>query len=427
MKRTLLSLLLISSLLFAFACERKGGPGAGGQTGEIVVGYYGDLTGRTSNFGQSTKRGVEMAADEINKAGGINGRQIKILSEDDEGRPEKAATVVTKLINQDRVVALLGEVASGNTLAAAPKAQAAQVPMISPSSTNPAVTQVGDYISRVCFIDPFQGAVMAQFAANTLHAKTAAIMLDFNSPYSRGLTEFFEASFKKLGGEIVDKQSYTQGDRDYKGQLTKIRSENPDVIYVPGYYGEVGVISKQAKQLDIKAPMLGGDGWDSTQLWDLGGDSLNGDFISNHYSVDDPSPAIQKFVADYKARNGQVPDALAALGYDAMKVLADAINRAGTTEGPQLKDAINATKDFKGVTGTISLDKDRNAVKPAVVLKLQDKKYIYQETIYPEGMTAPAPAAPATSGTSPAAAPAATPAKAGAAPAKTEKSAPSPK
>jgi branched-chain amino acid transport system substrate-binding protein len=410
MKRLLLSLLLIASLLFAFACERKGGPGAGGQTGPIIIGYYGDLTGRTSNFGQSTKAGVEMAADEINKAGGINGRQITILSEDDEGRPEKAATVVTKLINQDRVVALLGEVASGNTLAAAPKAQAAKVPMISPSSTNPAVTQVGDYISRVCFIDPFQGAVMAQFAANTLKAKKAAIMLDFNSPYSRGLTEFFEASFKKLGGEIIDKQSYTQGDRDYKGQLTKIRSENPDVIYVPGYYGEVGVIAKQAKQLGIKAPMLGGDGWDSTQLWDLGGDSLNGDFISNHYSVDDPSPAIQKFVTDYKARNGNVPDALAALGYDAMKVLADAIKRAGTTEGPQLKDAINATKGFIGVTGTISLDAERNAVKPAVVLKLQDKKYIYQETIYPEGMTAPAaPAAPASS---PATAPASSPAAA---------------
>jgi branched-chain amino acid transport system substrate-binding protein len=428
MKRLLLSLLLIASLLFAFACERKGGPGAGGQTGPIIIGFYGDLTGRTSNFGQSTKAGVEMAADEINKAGGINGRQITILSEDDEGRPEKAATVVTKLINQDRVVALLGEVASGNTLAAAPKAQAAKVPMISPSSTNPAVTQVGDYISRVCFIDPFQGAVMAKFAANTLKAKKAAIMLDFNSPYSRGLTEFFEASFKKLGGEIIDRQSYTQGDRDYKGQLTAIRSKSPDVIYVPGYYGEVGVIAKQAKQLDIKAPMLGGDGWDSTQLWDLGGDSLNGDFISNHYSVDDPSPAIQKFVADYKARNGNVPDALAALGYDAMKVLADAIKRAGTTEGPQLKDAINATKGFVGVTGTISLDADRNAVKPAVVLKLQDKRYIYQETIYPEGMTAPAPAAPAapaTSNTSPAAAPASSPAASPVA--KTGKAAPSPK
>lgn len=282
MKRTLISLLLVAALLPTLACERRGGSETDGGSGTIVVGYYGDLSGRTSNFGQSTKAGVEMAADEINKAGGINGRQVKILSEDDEGRPEKAATVVTKLIDQDRVVALLGEVASGNTLAAAPKAQAAKVPMISPSSTNPAVTQVGEYISRVCFIDPFQGDVMAKFAANTLKAKKAAIMLDFNSPYSRGLTEFFEASFKKLGGEIVNKQAYTQGDRDYKGQLTAIRSSNPDVIYVPGYYGEVGVIAKQAKQLDIKVPLLGGDGWDSTQLWDLGGDALNGDYISNH-------------------------------------------------------------------------------------------------------------------------------------------------
>jgi branched-chain amino acid transport system substrate-binding protein len=395
MKRILLSLGLITTLLVGFACERRGGAGAGGNSGLIVVGYYGDLTGRTSNFGQSTKRGVEMAADEINKAGGINGRQIQIIPEDDEGRPEKAATVVTKLIDQDRVIALLGEVASGNTLAAAPKAQAARVPMISPSSTNPAVTQVGDYISRVCFIDPFQGEVMAKFAANTLKAKSAAIMLDFNSPYSRGLTDFFEASFTKLGGQVVDKQSYTQGDRDYKGQLTAIRSKNPDVIYVPGYYGEVGVIAKQAEQLGIKAPMLGGDGWDATQLWDLGGTSLNGDFISNHYSVDDPSPAIQKFVADYKARNGTVPDALAALGYDAMKVLADAITRAGTTEGPKLRDAINGTKNFPGVTGTITIDADRNAVKPAVVLKLQDRKYIYQETIYPEGMAPTTTSSPA--------------------------------
>jgi len=383
MKRTLISLGLIATLFFAFACERRGGPGAGGDSGQIVVGYYGDLTGRTSNFGQSTKNGVEMAVDEINKAGGINGRQIKVLSEDDEGRPEKAATVVTKLIDQDRVIALVGEVASGNSLAAAPKAQAAKVPMISPSSTNPAVTQVGDYIFRVCFIDPFQGEVMAKFAANTLKAKKAAIMLDFNSPYSRGLTEFFESSFTKLGGQVVTKQSYTQGDRDYKGQLTSIRSANPDVIYVPGYYGEVGVIAKQAKQLGITQPLLGGDGWDAPQLWELGGDSLNGDFISNHYSVEDPSPAIQKFVSDFKSRYSIAPDALAALGYDAMRVLADAIKRSGTTEGAKLRDAISATKDFPGVTGVISINADRNAVKPAVVLKLQGGKYVYQETINP--------------------------------------------
>lgn len=395
MKRTLISLLLITILLFTFACERRGGLGAGGETGQIVVGYYGDLTGRTSNFGVSTRNGVLMAADEINKAGGINGRQITILSEDDEGRPEKAATVVTKLIDQDRVIALLGEVASGNTLAAAPKAQSARVPMISPSSTNPAVTQVGDYIFRVCFIDPFQGEVMAKFAANTLKARSAAIMLDFNSPYSRGLTEFFEKSFTKLGGQVVSKQSYTQGDRDYKGQLTSIRSLNPDVIYVPGYYGEVGVIAKQAKQLDIKAPLLGGDGWDAPQLWELGGDSLNGSFMSNHYSVEDPSPAIQKFVADFKARYNIAPDALAALGYDAMRVLADALKRSGTSEGPALRDAIAATKEFAGVTGVITINAERNAVKPAVILKLQGGKYVYQETISadsPAGTTASPPA-----------------------------------
>lgn len=400
MKRTLLSLLLISTFIFTFACERRGGPGAGGETGQIVVGYYGDLTGRTSNFGVSTKNGVLMAADEINKAGGINGRQITILSEDDEGRPEKAATVVTKLIDQDRVIALLGEVASGNSLAAAPKAQAAHVPMISPSSTNPAVTQVGDYIFRVCFIDPFQGEVMAKFAANTLKAKSAAIMLDFNSPYSRGLTEFFEKSFTQLGGRVLSKQSYTQGDRDYKGQLTSIRSLNPDVIYVPGYYGEVGVIAKQAKQLGIKAPLLGGDGWDAPQLWELGGDALNGSFISNHYSVEDPSPAIQKFVTDFKGRYNVVPDALAALGYDAMRVLADALKRSGTSQGPALRDAITATKEFPGVTGVITINAERNAVKPAVVLKLQDGKYVYQETISPDAPGGSA-ASPPTASTSP--------------------------
>ena len=387
-------------MALAYSCTRPTDENGTQNRTTIKIGYFGDLTGPTFNFGKSAYNGVLMAATDINQNGGINGRQIDIVFEDDKGSPEEAARLTAKLIDQDKVVALIGEVASGNTLAAAPKAQAAKVPMISPSSTNPAVTQVGDYIFRVCFIDPFQGEVMAKFAANTLKAKKAAIMLDFNSPYSRGLTEFFEASFTKLGGQIVNKQSYTQGDRDYKGQLTAIRSGSPDVIYVPGYYGEVGVIAKQAQQLGIKAPLLGGDGWDATQLWELGGDALNGDFISNHYSIDDPAPAIQKFVAEYQARYSKKPDALAALGYDAMQVLAEGLKKAGTTEGPKLRDAIAQTKGFPGVTGAITLDAQRNAVKPAVVLKLQDRKYIYQETIYPEGMgpqssapaTAPAPA-----------------------------------
>ncbi|HET7112024.1 MAG TPA: ABC transporter substrate-binding protein [Pyrinomonadaceae bacterium] len=405
MKRTILALLLITTLFAGLACERRGS-NATDAGGEILVGYYGDLTGRTASFGVSTKNGVEMAVDEINKAGGIMGRKVRVIVEDDQGEPNKAATVVSKLVNQDKVEAVIGEVASSNSLAAAPKAQEARVPMISPSSTNPAVTQVGDYIFRVCFIDPFQGEVMAKFAANNLKAKRAAILYDFNADYSRGLREFFTRSFTKLGGQIVADQSYTQGDRDFSGQLTQIRAANPDVIYVPGYYGEVGVISNQSKQLGIKAPLLGGDGWDAEQLWQLGGASLNGNYISNHYSVDDPSPAIQKFVADYHARYKAKPDALAALGYDSMKVLADAITRAAGTDSAKLRDAIAQTKNFAGVTGSISIDKDRNAVKPAVVLKLQDAKFVYDTTIYPEGMTPPATsAAPAPTGVaSPAAA-----------------------
>ncbi len=410
MKRTILALLLITTLFASFACERRNGSGTNATdgAGEIVVGYYGDLTGRTASFGTSTRNGVEMAAEELNKAGGIMGRKVRVIVEDDQGEPNKAATVVSKLVNQDKVHAVLGEVASSNSLAAAPKAQEAGVPMISPSSTNPNVTQVGDYIFRVCFIDPFQGDVMAKFAAKNLNAKRAAILYDFNADYSRGLREFFTRSFKASGGEIVAEQSYTQGDRDFSGQLTAIRSANPDVIYVPGYYGEVGVISNQSKQLGIKAPLLGGDGWDSPQLWELGGASLNGNYISNHYSVDDPSPAIQKFVGDYRAKYKILPDALAALGYDSMKVLADAITRAGGTNGAKLRDAIAQTKNFAGVTGSISIDKDRNAVKPAVVLRLQDGKFNYDTTIYPEGMTPPATSAapPATGATSPATSPA---------------------
>ena len=394
MKRNFLTLGLIIMFSVTLACERRGGDTASDNTGPIKVGVYADLSGQTSSFGQSTRNGIEMAADEINKAGGINGRQIQLIIEDDQGLPAQAATVVTKLINQDKVHAVLGEVASTNSLAAAPKAQEAKVPMITPSSTNPKVTQVGDYIFRVCFIDPFQGEVMAKFAANTLKAKTAAILLDTNSDYSRGLGQFFEENFTKLGGKVIQTQSYTQTDQDFSGQLTAIRSVNPDVIFLPGYYGQVGVISKQSKQLGIKAPLLGGDGWDAPQLWQLGGEALNGSYMANHYSIDDPSPAVKKFVADFKTRySNTAPDAIAALAYDAMRVLGDAVRRAGTTDGAKLRDAIAQTSNFQGVTGNISINAERNAVKPAVVFLLENGKSIYKETIQPIG-AAPA-AAPA--------------------------------
>jgi branched-chain amino acid transport system substrate-binding protein len=387
MKRTLITLGLATLLLGAFACERRGdgGGGTSDSGGAIKVGIYGDLSGQTSSFGQSTKNGALMAIDEINAAGGINGRKVEYVMEDDQGQPQQASTVVTKLINQDKVVAIIGEVASSNSLAAAPKAQEAKVPMITPSSTNPKVTQVGDYIFRVCFTDDFQGAVAAKFAANTLKAKKAAVLGDFNSDYSKGMTQYFVQEFTGSGGQIVAQQSYTQTDADFKGQLTNIRATNPDVIFVPGYYGQVGVIAKQAKELGIKAPLLGGDGWDSPKLFELGGAALDGNYMVNHYSTDDPSPAVQKFVAAYKSKYGVVPDAIAALGYDAMNVLADSIKRAGATDSAKLRDAIAATKGFPGVTGSITLNASRDAVKPAVVFELRGNKMVYKETIQPPG------------------------------------------
>src|SRR5688572_3343036 len=388
MTRVFLTIGLVTSILCSLACVQKGGPVATGDGGDTIkVGVYGDLTGQTSSFGQSTKNGIELAVEEINAAGGVNGKKIQLIIEDDQGRPEQAKTVVSKLINQDRVQAVLGEVASTNSLAAAPVAQEAKIPMITPSSTNPKVTEVGDYISRVCFIDPFQGSVMAKFAANTLKAKTAAILGDVNSDYSKGLTQFFEEEFTKLGGKILAKEAYTQTDPDFKGQLTKIRNLNPDVIYVPGYYGQVGIIAKQARELDMNMPLLGGDGWDSPELWKLGGAALKNTYISNHYSAENPAPEIQNFVKAYKAKFNVEPDSLAALAYDAAKVLADAIKRAGGTDSAKLKDAINATKGFPGVTGQITIDSGRNAVKPAVVLELDPTagKFKFKETIAPEG------------------------------------------
>ncbi len=333
-----------------------------------------------------------MAAEEINQAGGINGRRLDIVIEDDQGSPERAATRASKLIDQDKVIAVIAGGTSGNSRAGAPKAQVARIPLISPSATDPAVTQIGDYIFRACFIDTFQGEVMAKFAVNTLKAQKAAILLDFNSPYSRGLSDFFELSFTRLGGQIVSKQLYTLNDADYRGQLNSIRLAAPDVIYIPGYYGNIAIIAKQARQIGITQPLLGGDGWDAPELWDLGGDALNGSYISNHYSAEDPSPAIQQFVREYKLHYGNLsPDAHAALAYDATRVLADSIQRAGSTDGPKLREALAQTKSFAGVTGVITINEERNAIKPAVVLKLQDRKYIYQETIQPGTTAAPSP------------------------------------
>lgn len=373
----------------AGACKKKeeaGKSGAGNtdQTTDVIrVGEVGSMTGSEATFGISTHRGIELAVKQINDQGGIKGKKIELISLDDQGKPEEAATAVTKLITQNKITALLGEVASSRSLAMAPIAQQYQVPMVSPSSTNPKVTEQGDYIFRVCFIDPFQGAVMAKFALENLGLKRVAILRDVKNDYSVGLADFFTMTFKNGGGEIVVDQSYSAGDIDFKSQLTSIRSLNPEAIFVPGYYTEVGLIARQAKELGINAPLMGGDGWDSPKLTEIGGDSINGSYFSNHYSSEDTSPQVQEFIAQYKAAYGEVPDGLAAMGYDAAKVLADAMTRAAGFSGPDIRTALAATKDYSGVTGNITIDGQRNAVKSAVVLKVQNDGFKFQTKINP--------------------------------------------
>jgi len=381
MKHT--SWLLVLSLFGTLALTSCAASGRDQQDVEIVIGEYGSLTGTTATFGISTRNGIEMAVDEVNRAGGILGKKVRIIVEDDQGKPEEAQTVVTKLINKDQVIAVLGEVASSRSLAAAPVAQQNGIPMITPSSTNPKVTEIGDYIFRVCFIDPFQGLVMAKFATNSLKIKNVAILRDIKNDYSVGLADVFVENFKMMGGNIVADESYSEGDTDFSAQLTSIKSRSPQAIFVPGYYTEVGLIARQAQKLGLTIPLMGGDGWDSPKLIEIGGEALNGSYYSNHFSVQDPSPAIQKFVGDYKARYGEVPDALAGLGFDAAQVLFDAIRRANSTEGAQIRDAVAQTKDYPGVTGKITIDPSRNAVKPAVVLQVKNGQLEYVETITP--------------------------------------------
>jgi branched-chain amino acid transport system substrate-binding protein len=380
MKHTIRFVFLCLCSLVLASCE-----GAGGNTtsNEIVIGEYGSLTGGQATFGISTRNGIDIAVDEINKAGGVLGKQIRVIVEDDQGLSAEAQTVVTKLITKDKVVAVLGEVASSNSIAAAPVAQQYGIPMISPSSTNPEVTRKGDYIFRVCFLDPFQGYVMAKFASATLKLNKVAVLRDIKNDYSIGLADAFIENFKKMGGTIVSDESYSAGDPDFNAQLTATKAKSPQAIFVPGYYTEVGLIARQAKKQGLAVPILGGDGWDSPSLIGIGGKDLDGSFFSNHYSVDDPSPEARKFLTAYKERFNAVPDALAGLGYDSAMVLFDAIKRAGTTDGMKLRDAIAQTKDFPGVTGKITLDADRNANKPAVVLEIKGGKFVYRETINP--------------------------------------------
>ena len=377
MQRRLIAFTALMAVILSLSCGPKLNPN------EIRIGEYGSLTGAQATFGISTQNGIQLALDEANAAGGVNGKTLKVMVLDDQGKFDEAVVAVTKLITQDKVQVVLGEVASSISLAAAPICQQNKIPMISPSSTNPKVTQVGDYIFRVCFIDPFQGRVMADFALDHLKAKTAAIFRDQKSDYSMGLADFFAKRFAEKGGTVVIDQSYVAGDVDFKSQLTTIREKKPDVIFVPGYYTEVGLIAKQARELGLRVPLMGGDGWDSSKLYEIGGSALDGCYFSSHYSPDSTDPKVRDFVKKYQARFGQVPDALATLGYDAAGVLVAALKTAKSTEPTDIRDALAKTKDFPGATGSISLDSDRNAVKPAVVLKISGGKASFVTTVNP--------------------------------------------
>jgi len=350
----------------------------------ILIGEYGSLTGDDATFGISTNKGIKMAFDEINAKGGIKGKKIKLVTEDNQGKNEETAKVVNRLITQEKIVALIGEVASSRSLIAAPIAQKNGIPMVSPSSTNPEVTQKGDNIFRVCFIDPFQGLVMAKFAIENLKVKKAAIFRKNGDAYSEGLANVFAAEFKKMGGDVVIDIQYQPKDIDFKAQLAEIKAKKPDVIFVPGYYSDAGNIAKQAKQIELKATLLGGDGWDSPKLHEIGGDAINGHYFSNHYTTESTDPVVVEFIKKFKARyNDEVPDGLAALGYDAAKIVAEAIERAAELKPNMIRDEIAKTKDFAGVTGKISMNAERNAVKSAVVVQVDGEKRKYVTTINP--------------------------------------------
>ncbi len=378
-RRSHAAVLALAGALAILRCGGEKTPGAEG----IQVGFYGALTGPTATFAQSGRNGAMLAVHEIDAAGGVLGKRIELLVEDDRGETTEAASAVSKLITRDHVVALIGENASSRTLAAAPIAQSYGIPMISPSSTNVEVTKKGDYIFRVCFIDPYQGAVLSSFARQNLKARTAAILVDARNDYSVGLAQAFRQSFEKEGGRIVGELKYTEGDSDFSAQLTAIRALVPDVLVVPGYYTDAGLIARQAEALGLDAVLLGADGFDSPKLTEIGGEAIEGAYFSNHYSVDDPSPAVRRFVAAYRRRYGADPDSIAALSYDATRLLADAIRRAGSTEGKRIRDALADTKGFVGVTGTITMDADRNPIKPAVILKVEGGRFRFVASVAP--------------------------------------------
>jgi len=377
------SAVVALAMIAGAGCHRR----TEAQQTTIVIGNVMPLTGQIATFGQSANNGVKLAIDEANAAGGIRGRKVEIQVYDTGGKPEEAAIAAARAISEKKAMLLIGELGSGGSLALAPIAEGHKVPAISPASTSPKVTKDGartrSYMFRVCFIDPFQGTVMAKFARQNLKAQRAAIIRDVGNDYSMGLADFFAKTFKELGGEIAVDVSYKAGDQDFKAQLTKVKFTNPDLLYVPGYYTDVALIGRQARELDVKAPLAGGDGWDSAKLYEIAQGALDGGYFSNHYSTENPSAVVQAFAKKYEAAYHAAPDAFAALGYDAALLGLDAMRRAGELTPSAVRDAIEQTTTLQGVTGTMRLDADHNPVKSAVIMGIEKNVPKYVTTVEP--------------------------------------------
>jgi branched-chain amino acid transport system substrate-binding protein len=364
---------LLFSFLFITGCTSKK------NDNEIVIGSYSSNTGATATFGVYQLRGTEMAIEEINAKGGINGKKIRHINYDNKSNGDETLAVVNRLISQDKVVAILGEATSGRSKIGAQVAQQNKIPMLSSSATNPDVTKVGNYIFRACFIDPFQGMVMAE----NLKLKRAAIMRDIKNDYSVGLSDIFAEKLKGMGGEIVQDISYQEGDIDFKSQLTSIKAKNVEAIFIPGYYNEVALIAKQARELGMKQPLLGGDGWSSPKLHEIAKDAINGSYFSNHYTTESTDPKTVEFVKAFKAKYNEVPDVMAALAYDAAYMMAEAIKNTKEVTPENIRDELAKIKDFHGVTGKMSMDSNRDAVKSAVVVQVQGEDYKFITSVSP--------------------------------------------